>query len=181
MENKKNWYEGIGDRVPSTKFEFNLPDYWGNNLNNITKSIFKKTFEPFELENVNVHITPFDDFMADLEGFGFQDKGNHYEMVTNLGGQKGESGAPEDAVKVELTGKNNRTVEITYEHSTSSDENCFYSHSQKTSVMLPTDADESTLRAFYDDNDNVVVSVKKKTNEENGKASRSIPINRRFA
>ena len=177
MANKKNWYEGIEDRLPSTRFEFSLPT-WSDNFNKLTESLFKK---PFDLENVNVHITPFDDFMADLEGFGFQDKGNHYEMVTNLGGQKGESGTPEDAVKFELTGKNNRTVEITYEHSTSSDENCFYSHSQKTSVTLPADADENTLRAFYDDDDNVVVSVKKKAKEESGKASRSIPINRRFA
>ena len=171
--NKKNWYESIEDRVPSTKFEFNLPS-WSNNFNKFTESFLK----PFDLENVNVHVTPFDDFMADLEGFGFQDKGKHYEMVTNLGGQKGESGAPEDAVKVELTGKNNRTVEITYEHSTSSDENCFYSHSQKTSVTLPADADEKTLRAFYDDDDNVVVSVEKRAKEESGKASRSIPIRR---
>lgn len=174
MANKKNWYEGIEDRVPSARFELDFPR-WKNNFNSLTESLFRK---PFDLENVNVHITPFDDFMADLEGFGFQDKGNHYEMVTNLGGQKGESGTPEDSVKVELTGKNNRTVEITYEHSTSSDENCFYSHSQKTSVTLPADADENTLRAFYDDDDNVVVSVKKKAKEEERKTSRSIPIGR---
>ena len=175
MANKKNWYEGIEDRVPSTRFEFSLPAV-GDSFNKLAESFFRK---PFDLENVNVHITPFDDFMADLDGFGFQDKGNHYEMVTNLGGQKGESGTPEDAVKVELTGKNNRTVEITYEHSTSSDENCFYSHSQKTSATLPADADERTLRAFYDDDDNVVVSVEKKAKEESGKASRSIPIGRK--
>ena len=174
MANKKNWYEGIENRASNTRFDFNLPT-WSNNFNKLTESLFKK---PFDLENVNVHITPFNDFMADLEGFGFQDKGNHYEMVTNLGGQKGESGAPEDAVKVELTGKNNRTIEITYEQSTSSDENCFYSHSQKTSVTLPTDADEKTLRAFYDDDGNVVVSVEKKTKDDSGKASRSIPIGR---
>jgi len=174
MANKKNWYESIENRVPSTKFEFSLPTL-GDSFRGLTESFFRK---PFDLENVNVHITPFDDFMADLEGFGFQDKGNHYEMVTNLGGQKGESGTPEDAVKVELTGKNNRTVEITYEHSTSSDENCFYSHSQKTSVTLPADADEKTLRAFYDDDDNVVVSVEKKAKEEERKGPRYIPIGR---
>ena len=177
MANRKNWFEGIEDRVPATRFEFSVPKF-NNSFDKLTESLFKR---PFDLENVNVHITPFDDFMADLEGFGFQDKGNHYEMVTNLGGQKGESGAPENSVKVELTGKNNRTVEITYEHSTSSDENCFYSHSQKTSVTLPADADADTLRAFYDDDDNVVVSVKKKAKEEGGKDSRSIPINRRLA
>ena len=174
MANKKNWYEGIEDRVPSTRFEFSLPAV-GDSFNKLAESFFRK---PFDLENVNVHITPFDDFMADLDGFGFQDKGNHYEMVTNLGGQKGESGTPEDAVKVELTGKNNRIVEITYEHSTSSDENCFYSHSQKTSVTLPADADERTLRAFYDDDDNVVVSVEKKAKEEDRKGPRYIPIGR---
>ena len=177
MANKKNWFESIEDRVPATRFEFSVPRL-NNSFEKLTESLFKR---PFDLENVNVHITPFDDFLADLDGFGFQDKGDYYEMVTNLGGQKGESGAPENSVKVELTGKNNRTVEITYEHSTSSDENCFYSHSQKTAVTLPGDADESTLRAFYDDDDNVVVSVKKKAKEEEGKASRSIPINRRIA
>ena len=43
---------------------------------------------------------------------------------------------------------------------------------------LPADADENTLQAFYDDDDNVVVSVEKKAKEESGKASRSIPIGR---
>jgi len=168
---KKNWFEGIENRVPATKFEFNLPAF--RDGMNLAKTLFK---EPFDLENVNVHITPFDDFMADLEGFGFKDKGDRYEMTTDLGGQKGESGTPEDAVKVELTGKDNRTVEITYEHSTSTDENCFYSHSQKTSVTLPADADEETIKAYFDDNDNVVVSVKKKSKEPEKKGPRSIPV-----
>ena len=75
-----------------------------------------------------------------------------------------------------LTGKDNRTVEITYEHSTSTDENCFYSHSQKTSVTLPADADEETIKAYFDDNDNVVVSVKKKSKEPEKKGPRSIPV-----
>lgn len=169
---KRNWFDSIQDRVPAVAFdEFNLPAF--KNGMNLAKTLLT---EPFDLENVNVHITPFDDFMADLEGFGFKDKGDRYEMTTDLGGQKGESGAPEDAVKVELTGKNNRTVEITYEHSTSTDENCFYSHSQKTSVTLPADADEETIKAYFDDNDNVVVSVKKKSKEPEKKGPRSIPV-----
>lgn len=177
MAEKKNWFDSIGDRLPATRFEFSIPKF-NNSVEKLAESFFKG---PFDLENVNVHNTQFDDLMVDLEGFGFQDKGGYYEMVTNLGGQKGESGAPENSVKVELTGKNNRTVEITYEYSTSSDENCFYSHSQKTSVTLPSDADEKTLKAFYDDDDNVVISVKKKAKEEKVKTSRSIPINCKFA
>ena len=171
MAHKKNWYDSIEDRVPSASFELDIP----RGIEKLAESFFKR---PFDLENVNVHLSPIEDLMAGLDGFGFQDKDGHYEMVTNLGGQKGESGTPSDSVKVELTGKNNRTVEITYEHSTSNDENCFYSHSQKTSVTLPADADENTLRAFYDDDDNVVVSVKKKAKEETRKTSRSIPIGR---
>lgn len=169
---KINWFDNIQDRVPAVSFdEFNLPVF--KNRKNLAKTLFG---EPIDLKNLSAHIMPFDDFMADLEGFGFQDKGDHYEMTTDLGGQKGESGTPEDAVKVELTGKNNRTVEITYEHSTSTDENCFYSHSQKTSVTLPADADEETIKAFFDENDNVVVSVKKKAKEPEKKCPRSIPV-----
>lgn len=156
---KKNWFDTIDDRLSNAKFEFNFPVQNGKEL---TEKLFPvKKGDPFNLEGIDLHITPFDDFMAGLEGFGFQDKGDHYEMVTNLGGQKGESGTPEDAVKVELTGKDGRTVEITYEHSTSADENCFYSHSQKTSATLPDNADAETVRAYFDENDNVVVSVKK--------------------
>ena len=174
---KRNWFEGIEDRVPATKFELNFPSFRDDI--DLAKTLSKTLLgEPFDLENVNanVHTTPFDDFIADLKGFGFQDKGDHYEMTTDLGGQKGESGTPEDAVKVELTGKNNRTVEITYEHTTSTNENCFYSHSQKTSVTLPADADEETVKAYFDDNDNVVVSVKKKSKEPEKKGPRSIPV-----
>ena len=172
MAQKKNWYDSIEDRVPATKVEFRLPSLFEGGRS-LAETLLR---EPFDLDNVKMHITPFDDFMADLEGFGFQDKEDHYEMTTDLGGQKGDGGAPEDAVKVELTGKDNRTVVITYEHSTSSDENCFYSHSQKTSVTLPADADENTLKAYFDDNDNVVVSVKKKVKVDEKKAPRSIPI-----
>ena len=168
---KRNWFENIQDIVPANEIEFNLPVF--KNGKNLVETLFG---EPVVLKNLSAHIAPFDDFMADLDGFGFQDKGDRYEMTTDLGGQKGESGTPENAVKVELTGKNNRTVEITYEHSTSTDENCFYSHSQKTSVTLPADADEETIKAYFDDNDNVVVSVKKKAKEPEKKGPRSIPV-----
>lgn len=157
---KRNWFDSIQDRVPAVSFdEFNLPVF--KNEMNLAKTLLT---EPFDLD------------FSDFDSFGFQDKGDHYEMTTDLGGQKGESGAPEDAVKVELTGKNNRTVEITYEHSTNTNENCFYSHSQKTSVTLPADADEETIKAFFDENDNVVVSVKKKAKEPEKKVPRSIPV-----
>ena len=165
---KRNWFDSIEDIVPAVAFdEFNLPAF--KNGMNLAKTLFG---EPFDLDNVNEHITPFDDFMAALDGFGFKDKGDHYEMVTGLGGHK----AAEDAVKVELTGKNNRTVEITYEHSTSTDENNFYSHSQKTSATLPADADEETIKAYFDEKGNVVVSVKKKAKEPIKKGPRQIPV-----
>jgi hypothetical protein len=144
---KRNWFDRVEDIVPATEFEFTLPEF--KNGKNLVKTLFG---EPIDLKNLSAHIAPFDDFMADLEGFGFQDKGDRYEMVTGLGGHE----AAEDAVKVELTGKSNRTVEITYEHSTSTDENCFYSHSQKTSATLPADADEETIKAYFDEDGNVV-------------------------
>ena len=63
---KRNWFEGIENRVPATKFEFNLPAF--KNGMNLAKTLLT---EPFDLENVNVHITPFDDFMADLEAIDY--------------------------------------------------------------------------------------------------------------
>ena len=163
---KRNWFDSIQDRVPAVAFDFKIPAL--KDGTNLAKTLFG---EPFDLDNVNARVTPFD-FMADLEGLGFQDKGDRYEMVTGLGGHE----AAEDAVKVELTGKNNRTVEITYEHSTSTDENCFYSHSQKTSATLPADADEETIKAYFDEKGNVVVSVKKKAKEPVKKGPRQIPV-----
>ena len=169
---KRNWFDSIEDKVPAVAFdEFNLPVF--KTGMNLAKTLFG---EPFDLDNVNEHITPFDDFMAALESFGFKDKGDHYEMVTDLGGQRNNTRASEDAVKVELTGKDNRTVEITYEHSTSTDEKCFYSHSQRTSATLPADADEETIKAYFDEKDNVVVSVKKKAKEPVKKVPRQIPV-----
>ena len=164
---KRNWFDRVEDIAPATEFEFTLPEF--KNGKNLVKTLFG---EPIDLKNLSAHIAPFDDFMADLEGFGFQDKGDHYEMVTGLGGHE----AAEDAVKVELTGKDNHTVEITYEHSTSTDENCFYSHSQKTSATLPADADEETIKAYFDEDGNVVVSVKKKAKEPVKKGPRQIPV-----
>lgn len=168
---KRNWFDSIQDRVPAVAFdEFKIPAL--KDGMNLAKTLFG---EPFDLENVNARVTPFD-FMADLEGLGFRDKGDRYEMTTNLGGQKGEAGAPEDAVKVELTGKDNRTVEITYDHRSGDGESCFYSHSQRTSVTLPADADEKTVKACFDENDNVVVSVMKKVKEPEKKGPRTIPV-----
>lgn len=172
MANKKNWFESIENRVPSTEFEFELPTF--KRGESLADALFKT---PFDLENVNLHVTPFDEFMDSFKDFGFKDMDDHYEMVTNLGGSMGESGVPENAVRVRLAGKDNRTVEVTYEHSASSDENNFYSHSQRTSVTLPDDADEKTVRAYFDDDDNVVVSVMKEVKEDKPKV-RNIPITR---
>ena len=173
MAEKKNWFDCIEDRVPdATRFEVTLPKINGKHL----RDIFFK--EPFTFDNVSLSVQPLNELLDEFKDFGFQDFDDHYEMVTNLGGQKCDNGTPKESVKVELTGKNNRIVEITYEHSASADENCFYSHSQKTSVTLPADADENTVRAYFDEDDNVVVSVKKKVKEEDAKTSRVIPIGR---
>ena len=164
---KKNWFETINDRVPAeTKFEVSLPSFGKGFFNSLIGE------DPFGFD---AHITPIKDLMEELDGV-FQDKGDHYEMVTNLGGFHVPAGVPENAVKVQLTGKKENIVEISYEHS-SDDGDEFYSHSQKTSVMLPADVIKETLKAYFDDDDNVVISVeKKKPNEENGKAGRIIPI-----
>ena len=144
----KIWYQSIQDRHPAT---------------------FGFDFDPF---------TTSDCIVKGTEDFGFKDNGDHYEMVTNLGGQKNEACDTGNATKVELTGKNGRTVEISYEYSSEKNDKYYYSHSQKTSVTLPADADESTLRAYYDDNDNVVVSVKKRVPEKAEKKVRNIPISK---
>ena len=165
---KRNWFDSIEDMVPAVAFdEFNLPVF--KNRKNLVKTLFG---EPIDLKNLSAHIAPLDDFMAAFEVLGFKDNGDHYEMVTGLGGHE----PSEDAVKVELTGKNNRTVEITYEHSTSDDEKGYYSHSQRTSATLPADADEETIKAYFDEDGNVVVSVKKKAKEPIKKGPRQIPV-----
>ena len=175
MATKKNWFETIRDRVPDTKFEIEVPRF--NHSRSLAETLFG---EPFDFGNINVRIpATFDEFMDKLGGFGFQDHGDHYELTTNLGGQITATGTPDDAVKVELTGKDNRTLEITYEYSTSEDEELHYSHSQKTRDTLPDDADEDTIKAYFDEDDNVVVSVeKKKPVEDKGNTTRTIPVTR---
>ena len=102
--------------------------------------------------------------------FGFEDKGDHYELVTNLGGN---GDVKEDAVKVKLEG---RFVQIIYEHR-QEDENSSYSYSQRSSVLLPKDADKETLAAHFNDDNNVVVLVdKEKARQDSG--ARTIQITR---
>ena len=133
--------------------------------------------DPVKMENFTLHIKPVEDLMADFEKFGFRDIGDHYELLTNLGGQRGEE-LPKDAVKVELV-NNSRMVEITFEHSTSEDENNYYSHSQKTCVTLPEDADADTIKANFDEDGDVVVTVDKKRKEPENKR-RSIPVTLKY-
>lgn len=133
--------------------------------------------DPVKMENLTFHIKPVEDLMADFEKFGFRDFGDHYELLTNLGGQRGEE-LPKDAVKVELV-NNSRMVEITFEHSTSEDENNYYSHSQKTCVTLPEDADADTIKANFDEDGDVVVTVDKKRKEPENKR-RSIPVTLKY-
>lgn len=166
MAEKKNWYDSVNDKLSNRKFEVNIPSL---NRNKFIGSFFG--------EPIDLHLTPISDLMEELEGFGFQDMGDYYEMVTNLGGTRGDNESLQESVKVKLTGNNNRTVEVTYEHSTSEDEECFYSHSQKTCVTLPNDADDKTLEAHFDEDDNVVITVKKEEIRKQPN-SRNIPIGR---
>lgn len=171
---KKNWFESIGERVPATRVDFEFPALRGESL---IKSLFGN--DPFDLDNVHMHVAPVEDLLADLEKSGFQDKGDYYEMVTGLGGYGVDGGVPEDAVKVELLGAKDNIVEITYEHQISDGEHSFCRHAQKTSVTLPADADNKTVKAEFDDENNVVVTVKKKVTQEPVKRSREIPIGTR--
>ena len=172
---KKNWFENIEDLVPASTVEaanryFDL--MFPGNVRHLRGTLFE---EPYDVLMPDGHFKPLSSLMEGLEGLGFQDKGKYYQMVTNIGGQKGKEGVPEDAVKIEL-GEDGRMLEITYEHSTSEDEKSFYRHSQKTVVMLPADADPDTLKANFDEHDNVVVTVKKKVERE--VKGRQIPIGR---
>lgn len=133
--------------------------------------------DPEKIGDFTLHIKPVEDLMAEFEKFGFRDFGDHYELLTNLGGQRGEE-LPKDAVKVELV-NNSRMVEITFEHSTSEDENNYYSHSQKTCVTLPEDADADTIKANFDEDGDVVVTVDKKRKEPENKR-RSIPVTLKY-
>ena len=172
---KKNWFDGIQDRVSDASFdEFNLPVFKSGM--NLAKTLLT---DPFDLDNVHMHVAPVEDLLADLEKSGFKDKGDYYEMVTGLGGYGVDGGVPEDAVKVELLGAKDNIVEITYEHQISDGEHSFCRHAQKTSVTLPADADNKTVKAEFDDENNVVVTVKKKVAQEPAKRSREIPIGTR--
>ena len=137
--------------------------------------------DPDKIGDFTLHIKPVEDLMGklvgDFERFGFRDLGDFYELVTNLGGQRGEE-LPKDAVKVELV-NNSRMVEITYEHSTSEDENNYYSHSQKTCVTLPEDADADTIKASFGEDGDVVVTVDKKRKVPEDKR-RSIPVTLKY-
>ena len=156
---KKNWYETINDRVPA---ELNVGlDF--PSLKNDLSSLFKGWGS-----------LSFTD-----EEFGFQDKGNHYEMVTELGGN---GDIKEDAVKIELLHdseygekKAGAYIKVTYEHKTET-EHSHYSHSQTTSVTLPRDADEETVSAHFDDENRVVITVKKLPEPKMEKSCRNIPI-----
>ena len=174
---KKNWFDNIEDLVPASTVEaanryFDL--MFPGNVRHLRETLFE---EPYDVLIPDRHFKPLSSLMEGLDGLGFQDKGKYYEMVTNIGGQKGNEGVPEDAVKIELGGEDGRMLEITYDHSTSEDEKSFYRHSQKTVVMLPVDADLETLKANFDEHDNVVVTVKKEEIRKEPN-SRSIPIGR---
>lgn len=170
MNNKKSWYETIQDRLPEKNHKFDLEKPFS----------FPTWSKLHDILLNDDSIIPFNDIMEDFDKFGFEDKGDYYEMTTNLGGQKNEGDTPENRTKIELTGRNNRTVKITYEYSNKdSDGNNFYSHSQMTQVVLPDNADEDTLHAFYNDDNNIVLTVKKKVKKEPEKKTRSIPIEKK--
>lgn len=159
---KKNWFDGINNRLPAKEYDFELPELgdFGNFANGLLG-----------------HVKDYDNFMKSFNDFGFQDKDDHYEMVTELGGN---GNVKEDAVKVELADEKDAylgvsTVKISYEHNGGT-EHGTYSHTQKTQVSLPADADKETLRAYFDDNNNVVITVKKKVKEEPKRGIRNIPI-----
>ena len=158
MSKNKSWFEAINDRLDKDlNFELSVPknDFglsWPSGENSITSE--------------------FHNFFSNFDKFGFQDKGDYYEMVTNIGGHKD---IKESAVKVELSGKNNDVVTVTYEHSVVT-ENSNYSHSQNTTVTLPKDADAETISAHFDGDNNVVITVKKKVVKEKKPRTREIPI-----
>lgn len=119
-------------------------------------------YEPFPFEE----LTPlkFDKFKVDM--LGFEDMGDHYRLVTNLGGlanRKENQKLDEDHVKVEIHGKIKPYVEISYEYKEEDTQRGYFytSHSQKTSVSLPVDADADTVDAFINDDGDIVVTVEK--------------------
>ena len=157
---KRNWYDTIGDRLPAERknYPFSFSDLLGLDKYRSISDVLG-----------NPALTRFDDFMSELDGVGFQDKEDHYEMVTELGGNKD---IKEDAVKIELL--NNDYVKITYEHNVTT-EHSHYAHLETTGATLPKDADNETLSAHFDEKNRVVVTVDKKT-EKKARHSRTIPI-----
>ena len=159
---KRNWYETIDDRVPAKR---DYDDFWPSLGKGLARALF--TDDHFG-------VTPMKSLFDELGVVGFQDKKDHYEMVTELGGNGDVKG---DNVKIELLHESKDTpayVKVTYEHKTET-EHSSYSHSQTTSVTLPDDADEETVSAHFDEDNKVVVTAKKKVVEQK-KNVRTIPI-----
>lgn len=167
---KKNWYEDIDNRMP---VERDYYDFWPSLGRSLAKSFFDNTRLGPNSRAVGA-CTPLNDLMAELDGIGFQDRKDHYELVTEL---VGNGDIKEDAVKIELLHDSEDTgayVKVTYEHKTET-ENSHYSHSQTTCVTLPKDADEETVSAHFDEKNRVVVTVNKKE-EPKKNGCRTIPI-----
>ena len=166
---KKNWYEDIDNRMPVERdYDFN---FWPA----LGRSLAKSFFDNARLApRGEVGAMPLTDLMAELDGIGFQDRKDHYELVTEL---VGNGDIKEDAVKIELLHESEDAgayVKVTYEHKTET-ENSHYSHSQTTCVTLPKDADEETVSAHFDEKNRVVVTVNKKE-EPKKNGCRTIPI-----
>ena len=162
---KKNWSETSNDRLPAER----------KNHESLFSNFFGLDDYPtFSIRNIlgDPSLSPLHDMMGELDGVGFQDFGDHYEMVTELGGN---GDVKEDAVKIELLHEDTGAyVKVTYEHNTKT-EHSHYSHSQTTCVTLPKDADEETVSAHFDEKNRVVVTVDKKVQEKQNH-SRNIPI-----
>ena len=160
---KRNWFETISDNLPA-ECEYEGPTPFGK--------FFDSIFPTPVLEK---HFTPIKDLMKGFESVGFQDKGDYYELVTDLGGN---GDVKEDAVNIELRETESPAlVKITYNHK-ASNEHSSYSHSQSTMVTLPEDANPETLSAYFDEErkNKVIVTVDKVIKKE-PKSVRTIPIN----
>ena len=162
----KNWFERLNEELE--------PFFGGNFPTGDEVCEFKGTGLPeehfrFEDDLFNAPVSP-------RTFNGFVDTGDGYELVTKLGGNEH---IDESQVKIKLHGDN--TVGISYEHKKESERNgksfCSYSYSQHSSVILPADADKDTLKAYFDDDNNVVVHVQK-IGPKPAKSSRVIPISR---
>ena len=178
---KRNWFENIEDEGHNAKKKA-----LARNENSLMSfdDLLRHLFgnHPFEIENVDVRVPgTFDDFVKSFNDSGFKDKGDSYEFVTNLGGQRCRyDAADEDSVKVEFNGDDNRMITVNYSYATSNGVKKFYSHTQSTSATLPDDADEDTVTAHIDEGNNVVVTAKKKApKKDDGGNLRSIPVSRK--